>query len=242
MSAPLRSLVADPQFRRGVADMAPFAPGIAAWGIVTGVAMVQSGLDVPLALLMSLTVFAGTAQLAALPILAAGAPLWVLWATAFCVNLRFVIFSAQWRVYLEHLPRGRRVLLGYFLADLNLLVFQKAWPKGVAEPGQVAYAIGGATIWAVWQIASIVGICAASLVPVHWGLGFAGTLSMLGLVYGLLVDRKAQLAAVVAAAAAIAAAALPLKLNILVAIAAAVAAGELMDRTQRAARRTPGPA
>jgi len=69
----------------------------------------------------SLTVFAGTAQLASLPILAAGAPLWVLWATAFCVNLRFVIFSAQWRIYLEHLPRGRRVVLGYFLADLNLL-------------------------------------------------------------------------------------------------------------------------
>jgi predicted branched-subunit amino acid permease len=155
------------------------------------------------------------------------------------VNLRFVIFSAQWRVYLEHLPRGRRVLLGYFLADLNLLVFQKAWPKGIAEPGQVAYAIGGATIWAVWQVASIVGICAASLVPVHWGLGFAGTLSMLGLAYGLLVDRKAQLAAIVAAAAAIAAFALPLKLNILVAIAAAVAAGELMDRTQRATRRMP---
>jgi len=130
------------------------------------------------------------------------------------------------------------VLLGYFLADLNLLVFQKAWPSGVSEPGQVAYAMGGATIWAVWQVSSIVGICAASLVPVHWGLGFAGTLSMLGLAYGLLVDRKAQLAAVVAAAAAIAAFALPLKLNILVAIAAAVVAGELMGRVQRATERS----
>ncbi len=98
--------------------------------------------------------------------------------------------------------------------------------------------MGGATIWAVWQVSSIVGICAASLVPVHWGLGFAGTLSMLGLAYGLLVDRKAQFAAVVAAAAAIAAFALPLKLNILVAIAAAVVAGELMGRAQRATQRS----
>ena len=80
MNPSLRALTSDPQFRRGVADMAPFAPGIAAWGIVTGVAMVQSGLDVPLALLMSLTVFSGTAQLASLPILAAGAPPWVLWS------------------------------------------------------------------------------------------------------------------------------------------------------------------
>ena len=83
---------------------------------------------------MSLTVFAGTAQLASLPLLATQAPMWVVWASAFCVNLRFVIFSAQWRVHLGHLPRGRRLLLGYFLADLNLLVFQKAWPSGSASP------------------------------------------------------------------------------------------------------------
>jgi len=235
-----RALIRDPQFRRGVADISPFAPGIAAWGLVTGVAMVQSGLDVWLALLMSITVFAGTAQLASLPLLAAGAPLWVLWATAFCVNLRFVIFSAQWRVHLGHLPRGRRLVLGYLLADLNLLVFQKAWPSGVREDGQVPYILGGATIWAAWQVSSVIGILAASLVPTHWGLGFAGTLSMFGLAYGLLTDRKTKVAAVVAASAAIAAYALPLKLNILVAIAAAVAAGELMEYGQRAARRLRG--
>ena len=242
MTLTWRTLHRDPQFRRGVVDIAAFAPGIAAWGLVTGVAMVQSGLDPWLALLMSLTVFAGTAQLAALPLLAAGAPLWVLWATAFCVNLRFVIFSAQWRIHLGHLPRGRRLVLGYLLADLNLLVFQKAWPNGVREDGQIPYILGGATIWAAWQVSSVLGILAASFVPVHWGLGFAGTLSMLGLAYGLLIDRKTQVAAVVAATAAIAAYALPLRLNILVAIAAAICAGELMGHAQRAARRLRGAA
>ena len=242
MMALWRTLVRDPQFRRGVADISAFAPGIAAWGLVTGVAMVQSGLDVWLSLLMSFTVFAGTAQLASLPLLAAGAPLWVLWATAFCVNLRFVIFSAQWRVYLGHLPRGRRLVLGYLLADLNLLVFQKAWPNGTRADGQIPYILGGATIWAVWQVASVLGILAASRVPVHWGLGFAGTLSMLGLAYGLMTDRKTRVAAIVAASAAIAAFALPLKLNILVAIAAAIAAGELMSHAQRAVRQRRGAA
>jgi hypothetical protein len=55
---------------------------------------------------MSLLVFAGSAQLAVLPLLAGGAPVWVLWATALCVNLRFVIFSAGWRRYFGVLPRG----------------------------------------------------------------------------------------------------------------------------------------
>ena len=237
VTASLRRLFHDPHFRRGVADMSAFGPGIAAWGLVTGVAMVQSGLGVWLSLLMSLTVFAGTSQLTSLPLLAAGAPMWVIWATAFCVNLRFVIFSAQWRVYIGHLSRGRRVALGYFLADLNLLVFQKAWPDGEPAEGQVPYIIGGTWLFVIWHVSSVLGIAAAALVPVSWGLGFAGTLSMLGLAYGLLTSRMSQVAAVVAAAAAIAAFALPLKLNILVAIVAAVAAGLVMNQAQRAARR-----
>ena len=220
--------------------MLAFAPGLAAWGVITGVAMTQSGLGVGLALLMSLTVYAGSAQLASLPLLATQAPMWVVWASALCINLRFVIFSAHWRIHLGHLPRGRRLLLGYFLADLNLVVFQKAWPGGTREPGQARYAAGGAiAVWLLWQATSITGIVLASFVPTHWGLGFAGTLSMLGLAYSLLNDRTASLAAAVSATAAIAAFALPLKLNVLVAIAAAVAASAVMARAGGTARRGP---
>ncbi|MGZ8260436.1 MAG: AzlC family ABC transporter permease, partial [Caldimonas sp.] len=220
----LRDFVGDPFVRRGARDMLAFAPGLAAWAVVTGVAMTQSGLGVGLALLMSLTVYAGSAQLAALPLLATNAPTWVVWASAFCVNLRFVIFSARWRVHLGHLPRGRRLVLGYVLADLNLLAFQRAWPSGTREPGPARYAAGGAAaVWLVWQSASVAGIVLASFVHVHWGLGFAGTLAMLGFAYSLLVDRGTWVVAVVSATAAIAAFALPLKLNVLVAIAAAVA-------------------
>jgi len=125
----LRDLSRDRHFRHGAGDMLAFGPGLAAWGLVTGVAMTQSGLGVGLSILMSLTVYAGSAQLASLPLLASGAPTWVVWASAFCVNLRFVIFSSQWRVHLGHLPRRRRLVLGYLLADLNLVVFQKAWPE-----------------------------------------------------------------------------------------------------------------
>jgi predicted branched-subunit amino acid permease len=62
---------------------------------MTGVAMVKSGLSGLEAVLMTLIVYAGSAQLAAVPMIAAGAPLWVILAAAFCVNLRFVVFSAH---------------------------------------------------------------------------------------------------------------------------------------------------
>ena len=46
----------DPMFRAGVRDMLAVSPGMAAWGLLTGVAMVKSGLSAPLAVLMSLLV------------------------------------------------------------------------------------------------------------------------------------------------------------------------------------------
>lgn len=204
--------------------------GIAAWGLVTGVAMVKTGMGVPLALAMSLLVFAGSAQLAALPLISAGAPIWVVWATALCINLRFVIFSAQWRPYFAHLPQRQRVRLAYFTADLNYVLFMRRFPDPRPAPEQLPYFWGGAaTNWGAWQVASVTGIVLADQVPTHWGLGVAGTLALLTLTYTLLVDRATWVAAAVAGCAAVAASALPLRLNIVVAIAAAVAIGLLMD-------------
>jgi predicted branched-subunit amino acid permease len=226
----LCALWRDPDFRRGARDMSGISLGIAAWGLVTGVAMVKSGLGVPLSIFMSLVVFSGSAQLASLPLIVAGAPTWVVWATALCVNLRFVIFSVQWRPYFGHLPLRKRLALGYFSADLNYVVFMQRYPQPRPEPGQVPYFLGGvASNWTAWQVPSIAGIVLADVVPTHWGLGFAGTLALLGLTYSLLSDRMKWLAAVIAGSAAVAAYALPLKLNIVVAIAAAVAVGLLMD-------------
>jgi predicted branched-subunit amino acid permease len=220
-----------PEFRRGASEMLGITLGISAWGLVTGVAMVKSGLSLWLALLMSLIVFAGSSQLAALPLIAGGAPLWVLWATAFCVNLRFVIFSAQWRLYFGHLPLWQRMRLGYFAADLNYVAFMRRFPDPRVEPeAQQPYYWGGVALnWCAWQLPSIAGILLADRVPTEWGLGFAGVLALLGLTYSLLSSGKSWISAGVAGCAAVAAYALPLRLNIVVAIAAAVAIGLLLD-------------
>jgi predicted branched-subunit amino acid permease len=227
-----------PMFRIGARDMVGLAPGLAAWGLITGVAMVKSGLSVPLAILMSLTVFAGTAQLAALPIIAAGAPIWVVWATAFCINLRFVIFSTQWRPYFAHLPRAQRLRLGYFMADMNYIVFTQRFPRSQPAPGQVPYYWGGVFCnWFTWQVPSMIGILLGERIPTAWGLSFAGTMALLALTCALLGSPATWVAASVAGCAAVAAYALPLKLNLLVAIAAAVAVGVVMDHAKPQAAR-----
>ena len=230
------ALMRHPEFARGARDMVGIALGVGAWGLVTGVAMVKSGLPLWVAVTMSLTMFAGTAQLATAPLIATGAPIWVIWATALCLNLRFVIFSAQWRPYLAHLPLRQRALTAYFTADLNYVLFMRRFPDPQPQPEQTPYLWGGVLVNAgSWHLLSLVGIALGQRVPVEWGLGFAGTVALLALTYAMLADRATWLPALVAGAAAVAAYALPLKLNLMVAIAAAVAVGTVIDHCRRPA-------
>ena len=240
LSQRARSIVRNPFFWIGSKEMGGTALGIAAWGLVTGVAMVKSGLSVPLALLMGFTAYAGSAQLAVLPLIAVGAPLWVIWFTAICVNLRFVILSSMWRSYFSHLSLRHRLAVAYFSGDVIFVNFMRRYPEARPQPEQLPYFWGAAlTNWLAWQIPSTLGIFLADQIPLSWGLGFAGVLALVGVLLSMLNDRATWVASVVACTAAVAAFALPLKLNILVAIASAVAAGLMAEQLQKQAKQLP---
>ena len=243
MTAAYKHLYKHPEFRRGMLDMASAAPGIASWGLMTGVAMAKSGLSLFETLLMCLLVFAGSSQLAALPLMLAGAPMWVVLATAFCVNLRFAVFSAHLRNYVMHQALWRRLVSGYFTADLSYMMFVSRYPTPAQDAptiaAQEAYLAGNCTInWLSWVAPGLVGIALANSIPMSWGLGFAAILALTGILCSLATTGLRVVSLSVAGAAAVAAFALPLKLNILVAIAAAVAVCLLLERpgTQRAGR------
>lgn len=234
----LRSHYRHPEFRQGALDALGVAPGLAAWGLMTGVAMMNSGMSTFEALLMTLTVYAGSSQLAAVPLLTAGAPMWVILATACCVNLRFVVFSAHMRPYVMHLPRWQRLVTGYLTADLSYVQFTKRFPHVGSDAAhrraQQAYLAGNCGVnWVSWMGCSVLGVVLANFIPIHWGLGFAGILALLGILCSLASSRLRLVSAGVAGAAAVAAFALPFKLNILVAIAAAVALSLLLEETRR---------
>jgi len=230
--APLRRHA---EYRAGIRDQSSVAVGIAAWGLMTGVAMVKSGLSVLEATLMTLIVYAGSAQLAAVPLIASGAPMWVILAAAFCVNLRFVVFSAHLRPYLMHLPRAQRMVSGYVTGDLSYVFFARRFPHpgqtGEERLAQQAYLMGNCAVnYGAWMVASLLGIALANAIPTAWGLGFAGILALVGVLCSLASSRLRVVSAGVAGAAAVAAWALPLKLNIVVAIASAVAVCLVLER------------
>jgi predicted branched-subunit amino acid permease len=231
-------------FLLGLRDMTGVAPGIAAWGLMTGVAMAKSGMGFSECLLMALIVFAGSAQLAAMPLFAADAPMWVILATSFCVNLRFLVFSAHLRQYMMMLPRVERLLSGYLTADLSYVQFIRRFPEG---PGgdlerlieQQAYlAANGGLNWVTWVLSNLMGVLFASWIPQHWGLGFAGMLGLMGVGLSLLSGQQhlgnllRLMAALTAGTVAVMAFSLPLKLNIVIAIIAAVALCLLIEARQ----------
>lgn len=216
-----------PEFKIGLRELAPQAPGVAAWGLMTGVAMVKSGMSVFESVAMTLLVFAGSSQLAAIPLIVAGAPAWVILATGFCVNLRFVVFSLHLRPYLIHLPRWERMAHGYFTADISYVLFTRRFAHPGHTPEQLraqeAYLAGSDCLnWSSWMLASLFGVALANFIPPTWGLGFAGILCLLGIQCSLASSRLRIVASLVAGVAAVVAYHMPLKLNIVVAIAVAV--------------------
>lgn len=227
--------------RDGMRDMARVMPGLMTWGLVTGVAMAKSGLPLSIALLMSLSVFAASAQLASVPLLLAGAPLWVVWLTALCVNLRFVIFSAQMRVHMMALPLRWRLVAGYLTADVTYVMsvhrHGRDAPASASHVAPLAYFVGLAVVnWVGWNVASVCGVVFAAWIPTSWGLGFAGMLALLGLLMTLAKDGRTLFTAALAGTAAVAVFSLPYRLYIVVAVAAAVACGLLWDEVDKMRR------
>jgi predicted branched-subunit amino acid permease len=218
----------------GLRVVAPALIALGAWGLVTGVAMVKSGLTQWQALGMSLLMFAGSAQLAALPLISAGAPVWVVLLTVAVVNLRFVIFSAGLYPYFRHLPLARRIALGSVTGDVSFALSVSRWSvqplpaTGSSERTWFYLGIASGT-WVVWQASSIAGIFLGSGIPGEWGLDFVAILALAALVLPMIVGAAALSGALVAAVVAVLAAGAPLKLGLVVAVTAGISAAIVVD-------------
>ncbi|SAL62242.1 AzlC family ABC transporter permease [Caballeronia telluris] len=218
-------------FLDGIRTLSPAVAATFSWGLVTGIAMAKSVvLTVPQALGMSIAVYAGSSQLAVLPLFAAKLPVWTILLTAAMVNLRFVIFSAGLAPHFSYLPMWRRLVLGYFNGDIIYLMFAKRnFPTGF-QPGKEAFFWGLAvTSWSSWQVSSIAGILLASLFPDDWGLELAGTLALLPLIVSAIATRSTLAAVGIASIVALLAFDLPYRIGLPIAVLAALAAGSIAD-------------
>ena len=230
------SFSSEPEARAaGLKAAAPTWFGTAAWGLVVGVAMIKAGLTVAQALGMTLLVYAGSAQLASLPLMAAHAPLWVIFITALVVNLRFVIFSAILAPHFVWLPWHKRLWMGYLTGDMAVGLFSQRFPGLHTAVGKLSFL--KALIypnWLAWQMGSILGILAGSQIPAGWGLGFAGTLAILCVMLPLVQSRATLFGVAVSGAMALLAYPLPYKLGLLLAVLTGMVAAMFFEEVVEA--------
>jgi predicted branched-subunit amino acid permease len=217
--------------REGLRLFFPLSIGLIPWALVTGVAMRSSGLSVLEALGMNVIVFAGTAQLGALPLLMVGAPLWLIAVTAMALNLRFMIFSATISPAFRTWPLRRRVLSGYLLVDGVFAVCADRMLKSDdAQWRWGCYLAPSLWCWALWQVFGGIGIVGAGSVPSGWSLEFMATIALLVMLVPMVAPRPMLVAALVGGGGAVLLRGLPLKLGLIVAIVAGIAAGVAAER------------
>jgi predicted branched-subunit amino acid permease len=219
----------------GFRTFLPLSVGLIPWALVTGVSMVGAGFSPLQALGMNVIVFAGTAQLGTLPLIAAGAPVWLIVATALALNLRFLIFSAALAQGFGGVPTRTRWLAGHLLTDgvfatcLDQMLSRRDrhWRLGY-------YLAPSLWSWLLWQGFAIVGIFAAGSIPKSWSLEFMATIALLLLLAPMAKLRPMLVAALTGGAAAVALRGLPLRLGVIAAIVAGIAAGFAAEHWQHA--------
>lgn len=217
-------------FLRGLRASGASLAGTGAWGFVTGLALVKTGLSVGQALGMTLTVFSGTAQLASMPLIAAGAPLAVIALTAALTNLRFLLYGASVARDLRRLPPRVRLLFGYLTTDTGLAAYQyRRGALGDRVQRLSMFAGANLPVWAAWQVGSIAGIFAAGAIGGGADLAFLGVLAVLAMTTSMLRSLAAIAAALAAAVTAWLATGLPFGFGTLSGVLAGVLVALLVE-------------
>ncbi|MEJ2491464.1 MAG: AzlC family ABC transporter permease [Desulfuromonadales bacterium] len=150
-------------FRDGVRAAWPICLGYFPIGLALGVLAQKAGLPWWSVALMSVLVFAGSAQFICVAMLSAGASIAAIILTTFVVNLRHVLMSSALAVYLQKIDRRFLALYAYGVTDesfaVNLIRFRSGnWDLTRAL-------IVNHLANSVWIIATIGGALVGQFVP-----------------------------------------------------------------------------
>ena len=151
---------------RGLRDVSPILPGIVPFGLLAGATALAAGLDAGQAQGMSLIIFAGASQLAAIELFARQAAWPVVLLTILVINLRFVMYSAVLAPWFADRSRPLRALLAAVLTDQAFAVTVARHRRDPAPRPLCWYYLGAASVlWGTWQASTFAGIQLGALVP-----------------------------------------------------------------------------
>jgi len=164
-------------FRRGFRRAQPLGLGAFVYGIAFGLLAREIGLSSLEALLMSATVYSGSAQVATVSQLGpamrgAGIGYGAIVATILLINARYLLYSATLRPWMGGLPAWQSYPSLFVLADGNWILAMRAHEDGERD---AAFVVGtGMAMFAPWLGGTVAGSLAGTLIadPTRVGLDF----------------------------------------------------------------------
>jgi 4-azaleucine resistance transporter AzlC len=187
-------------FIQGVKDCVPTLLGYLSIGLAAGVIQKTAGLSIVEIALMSMILYAGSAQFIAAGMIAASSSITAIIITIFFVNLRHILLSAALAPYFRHLTPLRNMLVGSLLTDetFGVAISEAAKKKRISEKWMHGLNI---TAYVNWLVANLAGAFLAQWIsnPEKFGLAFALPAMFIGiLILSMLGRNRIKLDIVVA--------------------------------------------
>ncbi|MBI4065167.1 AzlC family ABC transporter permease [Candidatus Gottesmanbacteria bacterium] len=180
-------------FRNGVHASLPIVLGYIAIGLVVGVVAKTAGLTVLEVSLMSLLLYAGSAQLIVSSLIGVGASAPSIVFTIFLVNMRHLLYSASLAPHIRTLPLWQNILIGLELTDETFAVAANHLAGN--RRAHAAWLFGlNLTAHATWIASTTIGAIAGRAIPnTHaLGLDFALT-AMFAALFVLQIASSSQM-------------------------------------------------
>lgn len=175
-----------------VKDTLPTVFGYIGIGISFGIVAASAGMSVLMATLMSLIVYAGSAQFILVSLLVIGTPIVSIALSVFLVNSRMILMSMTTANFFKENSLFENILLGSLITDES---FALSMNKLNYTDGKLTFKwfnTVNVMAYLVWAVSTAVGAMLGKIIsdPEKLGLDFALVAMFIGLLYLQLISDK----------------------------------------------------
>jgi 4-azaleucine resistance transporter AzlC len=219
------------ELKKGVKAAVPIMTGYIPIGAAFGILASQQGFTTGTIFLMSLLVYAGSAQFIAAAMISEGADAVSVITTTFLVNLRHLLMSASLSPYMGKFSTWLQSVIAFGITDETFAV-SESYTRHNGASGQFFLGLHMASQGS-WILATVLGgIFGTGLgQATKWGIDFALSAMFIGLLLMQLKDKKGLLVSICAGVLSLA---LKIKLggnfNVIIAAVVAATAGVIAEK------------
>lgn len=184
----------DLTYRSGLHDVIPTLFGYVGVGLAFGIVGQTSHLSILEILLMSLLVYAGSAQFVITSMLLAGSPIPAMILSTFLVNARMILMSTTIAQFFRKSSLRQNIAIGSLLTDetFALGMSKLNYTKGQLKP--TWFNTTNVVAYLVWAISTVIGGLLGNLItnPKAFGFDFALVAMFIGLLYLQIINDQSK--------------------------------------------------